>query len=79
MDGIEATRRIRALEAPGAGTIPVIALTANVSSEDVEKCLEAGMNDHLAKPVDLSALLAILRKHLPKVKGDDRAVSGDRD
>ncbi|MDR2574258.1 MAG: response regulator [Desulfovibrio sp.] len=79
MDGIEATRRIRALEAPGAGTIPVIALTANVSSEDVEKCLEAGMNDHLAKPVDLSALLAILRKHLPEVKGDGRAVSGDRD
>ena len=52
MNGHEATRAIRALDHPRAKTIPIIAMTANAFREDVEKCLESGMNDHLAKPID---------------------------
>ena len=65
MDGYEATRRIRALPVPWAGQIPIVAMTANVFREDVEKCLAAGMNDHVGKPVDFNELLAKLRKYLP--------------
>jgi CheY-like chemotaxis protein len=66
MDGYEATRAIRASSAPNARTIPIIAMTANVFKEDVEKCLEAGMNGHVAKPLDFEEVLNQLRKHLPK-------------
>ena len=52
MDGLTATRTIRALERQDAKTIPIIAMTANAFREDVEKCMEAGMNAHLAKPLD---------------------------
>jgi PAS domain S-box-containing protein len=55
MDGMEATRRIRALEAPVC-TIPIVALSANVMAEQVARCREAGMNDHLAKPIDRELL-----------------------
>jgi CheY-like chemotaxis protein len=51
MDGFTAARRIRSLE-KGAGHVPIIAMTANVFKEDVEKCLAAGMDDHLPKPMD---------------------------
>jgi CheY-like chemotaxis protein len=64
MDGYEATRRIRASSAAEAKTIPIVAMTANVFKEDVEKCIAAGMNDHLGKPVDLDRLMSQLRKHL---------------
>ncbi|MDR2295385.1 MAG: response regulator, partial [Clostridiales Family XIII bacterium] len=57
MDGYEATRRIRALDAPRAATVPIIAMTANVFREDVERCLEAGMNGHLGKPLDIDEVL----------------------
>jgi PAS domain S-box-containing protein len=66
MDGYEATRRIRASAAAEAKTIPIIAMTANVFKEDVTKCLEAGMNEHLGKPVDLEELMKRLRKYLLK-------------
>ena len=52
MDGLEATRTIRALDRPDAKTIPIIAMTANVFDEDVQRSLEAGMNAHLSKPID---------------------------
>ena len=52
MDGLTATRTIRALKRQDAKTIPIIAMTANAFREDAEKCLEAGMNAHLAKPLD---------------------------
>ena len=52
MDGLTATRTIRALERQDAKTIPIIAMTANAFREDAEKCMEAGMNAHLAKPLD---------------------------
>jgi signal transduction histidine kinase/DNA-binding response OmpR family regulator len=66
MDGYEATRRIRALEKerPGEKEIPIIAMTANVFREDVDKCLAAGMNDHVGKPLDLTEVINKLRKHL---------------
>jgi len=64
MDGYEATRTIRALDFEKAKNIPIIAMTANVFKEDIEKCLEAGMNDHIGKPVDFDAVLQALRKNL---------------
>jgi CheY-like chemotaxis protein/anti-sigma regulatory factor (Ser/Thr protein kinase) len=64
MDGYEATRRIRALDLPQAKTIPIIAMTANVFREDIEKCLEAGMNGHIAKPVDFDEVRARLAEYL---------------
>ena len=66
MDGYEATRCIRALDAPKANTIPIIAMTANVFREDVERCLEAGMDDHIGKPLDFEEVLNVLQKYLPK-------------
>jgi signal transduction histidine kinase/DNA-binding response OmpR family regulator len=66
MDGYEATRKIRALgHISNAKTIPIIAMTANVFREDIERCLEAGMNDHIGKPLDLHEVLVKLRKYLP--------------
>ena len=64
MDGLTATRHIRALTDPKAATIPIVAMTANVFREDVQKCLEAGMNDHIGKPVDYAELLAKLEQYL---------------
>jgi CheY-like chemotaxis protein len=64
VDGLEATRRIRASKSPGADTIPIIAMTANVFREDVEKCLDAGMNGHLGKPVDMDKVIATLSHYL---------------
>jgi signal transduction histidine kinase/ActR/RegA family two-component response regulator len=69
MDGLEAVRRIRALEVPAAKTIPIIAMTANVFREDIENCLAAGMNDHLGKPLDMATMFEKLRAYLPEQKG----------
>jgi CheY-like chemotaxis protein len=52
MDGYEATRYIRSLDIPAAKNIPIMAMTANVFKEDIEKCLAAGMNCHIGKPLD---------------------------
>lgn len=64
MDGIEATRAIRALPRPDAKRIPIIALTANAFTEDEKKCLEAGMNAHLSKPMDAEKLCRIIQQLL---------------
>jgi CheY-like chemotaxis protein len=64
MDGYEATRKIRELSCPKAKAIPIMAMTANVFKEDVERCLAAGMNDHLGKPVDVEVLINRLKKYL---------------
>ena len=63
MDGYETTQRIRALDDPAAKTIPIIAMTANVFREDVEKCLEAGMNSHVGKPIDFEEVMGKLRSY----------------
>ena len=58
MDGLEATEAIRALDRPDAKTVPIIALTANAFADDAEKCVEAGMNAHLTKPMEIDKLVA---------------------
>lgn len=63
MDGLEATRRIRALSGPRAA-VPVVAMTADAMPEDVIRCLAAGMNAHLPKPVSQAALFAIVSRAL---------------
>ena len=63
MDGYEATRAIRGLER-GDADLPIIAMTADAFSEDIQKCLECGMNDHLAKPIDIQAVACKLKKYL---------------
>jgi len=66
MDGYEATQAIRALELPQAKQISIIAMTANVFREDIEKCLQAGMDDHIGKPISPEALHEKLKKYLVK-------------
>ncbi|MCL2130662.1 MAG: response regulator, partial [Treponema sp.] len=66
MDGYEATRKIRALDVPHAKTVPIIAMTANVFKEDIERCIEAGMNSHVGKPLDISEIMEKLSVFLPK-------------
>ena len=65
MDGLEATSRIRAMrQIPQAATIPIVAMTANVFREDIEKCLAVGMVDHIGKPIDIEIVLGKLRQYL---------------
>jgi len=64
MDGYEATRGIRALDSPKAKTIPIIAMTANVFREDVERCRAAGMNDHLGKPINAAEVIAKMKEYM---------------
>ena len=60
MDGLEATRTIRALDREDAKTIPIIALTANAFDEDVQRSMQAGLNAHLSKPVQPELLFETL-------------------
>ncbi len=66
MNGYDATRAIRALERGDAGQIPIIAMTANAFVEDEKEALNAGMNVHLAKPVDVELLRQILKEYVKK-------------
>lgn len=68
MDGLTATKTIRALDRPDARTIPIIAMTANAFEEDAKKCLAAGMNAHLAKPLDIGKLIATIAQYKAKEK-----------
>lgn len=63
MDGFEATKHIRALQREDAN-IPIVAFTADAFSEDIQKCLECGMNTHLSKPINMSIMLEILKKYI---------------
>ena len=62
MNGLEATRAIRGLSRPDAQSVPIIAMTANAFEEDRKKALDAGMNEHLGKPVDSARLIAVLAR-----------------
>ena len=62
MDGLEATRRIRSGENPLGRTIPILAMTANAFLEDMQKSKEAGMDEHMSKPVDISALEQVVKR-----------------
>ena len=66
MDGLEATEAIRSSDHPDAHTIPIIAMTANAFDEDVKRSLQAGMNAHLAKPVEPDNLYATLGEYIAK-------------
>ena len=68
VDGFEATRNIRALDIPQAKTVPIIAMTANVFREDIDKCLDAGMNGHVGKPLDFDEIIRQLRRYLNRKK-----------
>ena len=84
MDGLEATRAIRAL--PGRDRLPIVAMTANAFAEDRDNCLAAGMNDHIAKPVDPALLestvaywLGTTQPAKPVTIAPDAAVTGEED
>ncbi|MDR2295969.1 MAG: response regulator [Clostridiales Family XIII bacterium] len=64
MDGYEATKRIRALDNAAAQSVPIIAMTANVFREDIERCIASGMNDHIGKPIDFGDVLDKLERYL---------------
>ncbi len=64
MDGLTATREIRRMQAQGERRIPILALTANVQADQVKRCLEAGMDGHLAKPIQIAELAAALSRWL---------------
>mgnify|MGYP000729186202 CR=1 FL=1 len=66
MNGIEATQKIRALAREDAKTIPIIAMTANAFVEDVQAVKNAGMNDHLAKPLEMNKVIHTIGKYLNK-------------
>ena len=62
MNGLEATRAIRKLDDPWASSIPIIAMTADAFSENVTECLNAGMNGHIAKPIDIKLVIKEIRR-----------------
>jgi CheY-like chemotaxis protein len=62
MNGLDATRAIRKLEDPWASSIPIVAMTADAFSENVTECLNAGMNGHIAKPVDIKIVIKEIRR-----------------
>ncbi len=66
MNGYEATKAIRKLDNPALASIPIIAMTANAFNEDKKQALDSGMNDHIAKPLDMEQLFDVLKKYLGK-------------
>lgn len=72
MDGIEAAGRIRAADRSDAGPIPIIALTANAFEEDRRRSIDAGINEHLAKPINAETLFKTLEEHIVRYRGLNR-------
>ncbi len=66
MDGLSATRAIRALDREDAKTIPIFAMTANAFSSDAKACMDAGMNEHIAKPLDMDVIARKIMKYIKK-------------
>ena len=64
LDGLAATKEIRNLGKADSKTIPILAMTADAFEDDIKKCLAAGMNDHIANPVEPEILFATLAKHI---------------
>ena len=69
MDGLEAARRIRALDRPDAGSVPISAMSANAFADDIQKSTEAGMNGYISKPVDEHKFLDTAKKLLGSDQG----------
>ena len=70
MDGLEATRRIRALGG-AAGSVPIVAMTANAMTSDRDACLAAGMNDFVSKPFEAEAFLSVVARHVDPDAGGE--------
>ena len=68
MNGLDAAKAIRAMDRPDAGTVPIIAMTANAYEDDREKTRAAGMNEHITKPIEPQRLFQALEKHISKRK-----------
>jgi len=68
LDGYTATRALRALDIPQARSVPIVAMTANAFADDVERCRDAGMNDHIAKPIEIDILMNTTNKYLSREK-----------
>ena len=66
MGGLEATRKIRALDRPDAATIPIVAMTANAFSDDIRRSREAGMNEHLSKPLEMEKIIRTAARYCRK-------------
>ena len=64
MTGYEAARAIRDLDRADADTIPIIAMSADAYRDDVQKCLDCGMNAHVPKPIDMQEVIRLLEKYL---------------
>ena len=64
MNGYEATKAIRAMERQDAGTVPIIAMTANAFAEDIQEALDNGMNAHIAKPINARIVMETLAKFI---------------
>jgi CheY-like chemotaxis protein len=62
MDGLEAARQIRALPDAEKASVPIVAMSANAFEEDKKEAFDAGMNDHLSKPIDLEKLVDVLQR-----------------
>ena len=75
MDGLEATRRIRELENGGPKRTPIVALTANAMMGTLERCLEAGMDDYLTKPLDISRLQDVLDRFMGRADGEQTSAA----
>ena len=67
MTGYEAAQAIRGLNRADSASVPIIAMTADAFAEDIQRCLECGMNAHIAKPIDVAELTRLLKKHSRKV------------
>ena len=65
MNGYEATAAIRGLQNPALARIPIIAMTANAFAEDIQAAREAGMDGHIAKPIEIRKMLSTLKEILP--------------
>lgn len=63
MNGYDAAKAIRALDRPDAG-LPIVAMTADAFSDDIQRCLDSGMNEHIAKPIDITRLKQVLGRYL---------------
>lgn len=66
MNGLEATRQIRALERADAKTVPIFAMTANAFKDDIRASVQAGMNEHLTKPLDEKRIVRTMRKYVSR-------------
>ncbi len=78
MDGYEATRIIRSLDVPRASTIPIIAMTANAFAEDIVNCKIAGMNDHIAKPIEIEKLYEKLDYYLTEYEEPEMVIDNSQ-